>query len=418
LFLIVYGACNWITGRRNDVGFLNFQWERCLPFVPSLIIPYLSIDLFFIAAPFLLRTKDELSTFTKRVTMVILVAGTCFLLYPFQFAFARPYAEGWSGALFNWFRQVDAPYNLFPSLHVALCLLLANVYARQTHGITRMASNVWFGLIGLSAVLTYQHHVLDVIGGLALAGYGFYFIRESASVLPVVKNRRIGSYYVVGCLIGVTLAALFWRWGSLFLWPTMSLAIVASAYFGVGPSIFRKTNGVLPISTRFALGPCLIGQRLSLWYYRRQCYPWAEVTHRVWIGSIVSKRQAERAVDNGVTAVLDLTAEFSENRIFRSLCYRNVPVLDLTSPTLDQLKEMSDFIDEHTRNGVVYVHCKIGYSRSAVAIAAWLLETEKAKSVEEALAAIRFVRPTIVIRPEVISTLRAFSARFRPAVTI
>src|SRR5690349_4165409 len=94
LFLIVYGGCNWITARRGDVGFFYFQWERPIPFVPLLILPYLSIDLFFIAAPFLCWSAEELSVFAKRITAAIFVAGTCFLLFPLRFAFPRPHASG------------------------------------------------------------------------------------------------------------------------------------------------------------------------------------------------------------------------------------------------------------------------------------------------------------------------------------
>ena len=47
LFLIVYGWCNWITAQRHDVGTLYFEWERFIPFVPLMIVPYMSIDLFF-----------------------------------------------------------------------------------------------------------------------------------------------------------------------------------------------------------------------------------------------------------------------------------------------------------------------------------------------------------------------------------
>src|SRR5450631_181985 len=52
LFVVVYGWCNWITAQRHDVGTLYFEWERFIPFVPLMIVPYLSIDLFFVAAPF------------------------------------------------------------------------------------------------------------------------------------------------------------------------------------------------------------------------------------------------------------------------------------------------------------------------------------------------------------------------------
>ena len=175
LFLVVYGGCIWITSRREDIGSFYFQWERAIPFVPFMILPYLSIDLFFVAAPFLLRNDRELKLFSKRVAVAIVVAGVCFLLFPLRFAFPRPHAEGWLGAVFDWFRVMDAPYNLLPSLHAALCLLLVDLYARKLRGVVFVAVMAWFVLIGLSPLLTYQHHIIDIIGGFILAGYCFYF---------------------------------------------------------------------------------------------------------------------------------------------------------------------------------------------------------------------------------------------------
>src|SRR5215471_20395625 len=99
LFLIVYGGCNWITARRANVGTLYFEWERKIPFVPFFILPYMSIDLFFVAAPFLCRTDRELSVLAKRIAAATIVAETCFLLFPLRFAFARPHADGWLGAI-------------------------------------------------------------------------------------------------------------------------------------------------------------------------------------------------------------------------------------------------------------------------------------------------------------------------------
>ena len=413
LFVVVYGGCNWITAQRSDVGLLNFGWERHIPFVPLLIIPYLSIDLFFVAAPFLFRTDRGLSTFAKRIALAIVVGGICFLLFPFRFAFPRPHASGWIGAIFDWFRGMDAPYNLFPSLHVALCLLLAHMYARHTRGIVRIVLIVWFALIGLSAVLTYQHHVLDVVGGAALAGYCFYFIRTSSPHLPVIASQRFGRYYLSGAIVCAILAFSFWPWGALLLWPIIALVIVASSYFRFGPSIYRKSGGVLPISTRFVLGPCLVGQHLSLFYYRRQCRAWDQVTPQVWIGRVLNDHEARAAIGAGVTAVLDLATEFSEAKPFREICYCNIPILDLTAPTIDQLGEMADFIDQNSQSGVVYVHCKIGYSRSAAAIAVALIKTGNVSNVEEALALIRRVRPSVVIRPEIISALQRWDSTLR-----
>jgi protein phosphatase len=111
--------------------------------------------------------------------------------------------------------------------------------------------------------------------------------------------------------------------------------------------------------------------------------------------------------------VLDLSAEFSEAKPFRKINYRNIPILDLTAPTQAQLVEMSRFISNHSQNGVVYVHCKIGYSRSAAAVAAYLIMSRKAKTAEEAFAMIHRVRPSVVIRPEVLSAMSEFEHRVR-----
>jgi len=416
LFLIVYSGCNWITAHRANVGTFYFEWERKIPFEPFFILPYMSIDLFFVGAPFLCRTDRELSVLAKRIGAAIIVAGICFLLFPLRFAFPRPHVDGWLGALFDWFRGMDAPYNLLPSLHAAFTLILCDIYFRHTRGFVRVAIMTWFVLIALSPILTYQHHLVDIVGGFVLAGYCFYLFRERTPALPVIANPRIGSYYAAGAAFLVLLGAMFWPWGVLLIWPAIALGIVSIAYFRAGPIVFHKTEGKLPWSTRFVLAPCLLGQYLSLLYYRRQCRAWDKVTPQVWIGGKLGRRSAKKALRSGVVSVLDLSAEFSEAKRFRKINYRNIPVLDLTAPTQAQLVEMSEFIGNHSRNAAVYIHCKIGYSRSASAVTAYLIMSGKAKTAEEAFAMIRRVRPSVVIRPEVRSALSEFEHRFHSSL--
>ena len=194
LFLIVYGGCDWITAHRANVGEFFFDWERAIPFVPFFILPYMSIDLFFLVAPFLCRSNRELSIFAKRIATAILIAGMCFLIWPLRFAFPRPHADGALGALFDWFRGMDAPYNLFPSLHATLMLILADVYFRHTRGLPRFAIAAWFTLIALSPVLTYQHHLIDIFGGSVLAALCFLIFRDrdlsSPQTNPELNNPR------------------------------------------------------------------------------------------------------------------------------------------------------------------------------------------------------------------------------------
>lgn len=409
LFLVIYGGCNWITAQRHDVPTLFFSWERSIPFVPLMIIPYMSIDLFFVAAPFLCRSEREMNTFAKRLITALCVAAIVFLAFPLRFAFPRAHASGWLGTAFDWFQLLDKPYNLLPSLHITMLFVLGSVYARRGSVVVRIAASAWFVVIGLSAVLTYQHHILDVIAGFALAAYCFYFIRESeAPHPPVIANRRVGFYHAIGAVMLAGVALLFWPWGVLLFWPVIALALTASAYFGVGPGIFDKRGGCLPWSTWCVLGPCLLGQRLSLLYYRRESHAWDEVTPQVWMGRLLNRREAAEAIRSGVTAVLDLSAEFSEAAPFRAIIYHNIPVLDLTAPTRVQLQEMVAFIDEQSQSGIVYVHCKIGYSRTVAAVAAYVLQTGKAGTLSEAIAMLRRVRPRIVVRPEILAALSDF----------
>jgi protein-tyrosine phosphatase len=412
LFLVVYGACNRLTALRHDVGTFHFAWERHIPFVPLMIVPYMSIDLFFIAAPFLCRDDRQRRTLAMQIVAAIFIAAACFLLFPLRFSFERPHVDGVLGLIFNNFRTLDLPYNQFPSLHIALRTILAIFYVRLTTGLLRGATRVWFTLIGLSTLLTYQHHVIDVIGGFALGVLCVHFLQDGLLRQPVVCNRRVGFYYAAGCAMLIVAAVLARPIGLLLLWPAVSLGIVAAAYFGLGPGIFRKTDGRLPLTTWLLLWPIILGQRLSLLYYARRSNAWDRLSDHVWIGRRLNNAEARDAVARGVTAVLDLTGELSAPAAFRAgpVAYRNLPIMDLTAPTPSQLDQATAFIRERSRDGVVYVHCKAGYSRSAAAAGAYLLLDieERAANVSEAACILRAARPGMIIRPEVLECLERY----------
>jgi predicted protein tyrosine phosphatase len=276
----------------------------------------------------------------------------------------------------------------------------------------RIALNIWFLLIGASTLLTYQHHAIDLIGGAVLGALCLHVFQDEPLAQPVVRNRRIGLYYLVGALSFGIATILLRPWGVLLLWPATSLGLVASGYFRFGAGIFRKRDGVLPFTTRILLWPVLIGQRLSLAYYSRQARPWDAVSDELWIGRKLSDRAAQRAIDLGITAVLDLAGEFSDARPFQSIDYHQLPILDLTAPTPEQLDEAVDFIRAHANRGIVYVHCKAGYSRTAAVAGAYLLATKQVETVEEAVDRLRSARPQIVIRAEAMQALRDYAARF------
>jgi membrane-associated phospholipid phosphatase len=407
LFMIVYSAINWLTGLRQDVGELYLGWERHIPFLAWMIVPYMSIDLFFVAAPFLCKTDEELNVFAKRVTFCVLVAGASFLLFPLRFAFPRPAVDGLFGSLFHVLGDFDQPFNLLPSQHILLLTILASVYLRHTRGLARWLVSIWFSLIALSTIFTYQHHIIDVLSALLIVGYAFYLFPHQQRRIAFVPNGRIGDYYLAGFVALAWIILNVDGWGALLLWPASSLLIVAAGYYQFGPAIYRKRNGRITLSTWLVLGPVLVGQYLSLVFFRSRSRAYDEVLPNVWIGRALWEKEAEAAIAAGVTAVVDLTAEMAAAKPFRNLKYLNIPILDLTAPGREQLREIAAFIEEQSREGIVYVHCKLGYTRSAMAVAAYLIESGRCASVEEAVEVLREARPSIVIRPEVLRALAA-----------
>jgi len=178
---------------------------------------------------------------------------------------------------------------------------------------------------------------------------------------------------------------------------------LSGGYFGLGSSMVKKNNGKLAFSTRLILLFWLAGQRFSCNYYSRRCAAWNAVTANVLIGRLLDDAEAEQCLSAGVTAVVDLTCEFSEAAAFISLGekYLNVPILDLTAPSVPVLDGIADFIISEARQGIVYVHCKIGYSRSVSAVGAYLLKSGQAPTVDAAVEMIRRARPSVVVRPEI-----------------
>jgi membrane-associated phospholipid phosphatase len=167
-FFLVYGTCNWVTSHRTDVPTFFWEWERLIPFVPLMILPYMSIDLFFVGSPFMCKSRSELHTFAARILFVIGASGICFLLFPLKFAFERPEVAGVLGLLFAPLNAHDLPYNLAPSLHISLRTILLVTFERHLRGPLRTATTVWFSLITISTLMVWQHHLIDVITGFAM----------------------------------------------------------------------------------------------------------------------------------------------------------------------------------------------------------------------------------------------------------
>lgn len=212
--------------------------------------------------------------------------------------------------------------------------------------------------------------------------------------LPVAARYALGTAGCVGIAWGLR------PWGLVALWPAISLAVMTAAYLGAGPGLFRKAAGRLPITIWLLMGPWLLGFRLTMRAFARRSSAYVEIAPGLVMGRKLNAREAEELRRDGVTAVLDLTAEIDETAVFRAMDYRNIPLLDLVAPLPERLAEAVEFIRERQKAGRVYVHCALGFSRSVCVAAAWLLAEGLAPSAEEAVARVRAVRQQAVVTPE------------------
>ena len=77
-----------------------------------------------------------------------------------------------------------------------------------------------------------------------------------------------------------------------------------------------------------------------------------------------------------------------------------------------QIETAVNNLSRPAQSGQVYVHCKLGYTRSTTVVVARLIRAGLADNVEQALAAVRQARPQIVLREQTIAALTHWAARY------
>ena len=396
VFVLVYGECNQFTAMRTDVSSCYFEWERSLPFVPWLIVPYWSLDLFFCASFFLCATRAELRLLTTRLVAVVLASGVFYLLFPMKFGWDRPVPNGWTAPLFRALYANDLPFNLAPSLHISLRSILWVAIAARLRGWWRTVVKVWFVLIGVSTLLLWQHHFLDVATGF-LMGWMIKAIiparprrREPATLAHRTMAFRTGLLAVV--CSGIALCGGAWLW---FAWPAVACGIVSLAYVRRDARLLGKENGTLSPAAEWCLLPWVLIARV-VQHPHLGGQSAREITPGLLLGRRHTQCEAARLVATGPLAVLDLTAEGNAPHAFREkAAYCNIPLLDLVPPSDAAIEEAMKFIRTHHITHTVLVHCQLGLFRSATVLASWLVEAGLVKDHAAAVDLIRQQDPRV-----------------------
>lgn len=167
LFASIYGFTNWLAHQHHFHFRLWHPLELHIPFIPFMILGYISINLLMTVPAFTLSI-EELYALSNSMAWATGIAGFIFLVIPAPIGFVRADVVGeWSG-FYKALYEVDNNANTFPSLHITYAYLFARILvfsAKKYHAFYWM----WFLVIASSVLLTHQHHLIDIVGGLILA---------------------------------------------------------------------------------------------------------------------------------------------------------------------------------------------------------------------------------------------------------
>lgn len=203
-FGLIYCGADYLGGFLQNRFRVHFDFELTIPLFPPAILAYQSIYLLFLMAPFVLASRRELDGLAFTQTVVILIGGIGFLVFPVEPAFS-PLTEDvgiWSQPL-RLSKAMALQWNFLPSLHVALSFVCLTIYARQATPLGKGGLWIWGLAIAASTLLIHAHFLADVFTGwlLALAGvrwvYDTWMSRASRneanhSGQPVQESRTAG----------------------------------------------------------------------------------------------------------------------------------------------------------------------------------------------------------------------------------
>ncbi len=205
---------------------------------------------------------------------------------------------------------------------------------------------------------------------------------------------RMALAYLLAAIVLGFVAASVGGLARVLWWPAAALTVVAFFYAGPGAAGFRKKNGQHPLALKLLLAPYLIGARLPPRWRDRHCWEPSPVSDGVWLGRLPLTSEMARSQ---FASLVDMTAELSIRP--GKWQYASLPCLDVVPLSASTLMAAAWEIERlRAGSAPVLVACALGRGRSASAVAAWLLLTGRAASVDDAIAQVRRVRPQTTFR--------------------
>jgi len=188
--MIVYVGSRLIAGEWHHYN-IESSWDRRIPFWPPSAVIYLGCYLFW-AANYIIIAQQEKDTVCQFFSADFLSRIVCLIFYlVVPTTNVRPNVDpsGFWNQLLLYLYSIDAADNLFPSIH---CLVSWFCYIgiRGNEKIPkwyRGLSCIMALLVCASTLLTKQHVIIDVIGGILLAEFCIWFSKKT-SIWKVYQN--------------------------------------------------------------------------------------------------------------------------------------------------------------------------------------------------------------------------------------
>jgi protein-tyrosine phosphatase len=228
----------------------------------------------------------------------------------------------------------------------------------------------------------------------------FHLKHRQKRTLDRIQSPHFMKFALLFIFIAFAIAyPAFQRGGAVWLmaWPALSFMLAGLAYAGLGPRVFgKRLDGTLsPVWLPMSLPFLMVVW--SLWHARRAISR-SSCVHEVAPGLWLGRRLGPHELPEGVTTVVDLTAEFWEPadvRIGRR--YICLPTLDATCSDEREFRQVLDHIA--ATKETVFIHCAQGLGRSASLAAALLIQKGLASDVADAERRLAASRPGVRLTP-------------------
>ena len=169
-FVIFYKGAEFYTYTVDTVPSYFMEWERNIPFLPIFMLPYMTSAPFFLVTIFFEKDEYSLKLLMKRAIFLTVASITIFILFPMKFYFTKPEIDNQIfKILFYILGLLDSNFNQCPSLHVSFAFLSNIVYYREIKNkFLKYFLCFWGFLLAISVLFVYQHHFIDLVGGILL----------------------------------------------------------------------------------------------------------------------------------------------------------------------------------------------------------------------------------------------------------